>query len=235
MRRLLLASVSVIGISSTAMAQGIPVWDNAQIIQRAMQFGQTAQSWATQARQMKATYDQVSNVVTSLTGPRPMDGVAASLGMVGIYLPGLQSGSVTDAFWGMSSYGAAAQTLQRNMAAIPTNGELDLKEILLRQTGLANRWENAMAAFRVSETRNTAISELRAKAGRTMDLQESMALQNRIAAEQAALTNEADRAQYVIAMQQIQDRVQEARDREAGRLSSLAWAQSTQGAWNVRW
>jgi hypothetical protein len=200
-----------------------------------MQFGQTAQSWATQARQMKAEYDQVVNVVTSLTGPRPMDGVAAGLGVAGIYLPGLQSGSVTEAFWGATSYGAAAQMVQRNLNELPVGEDFDAKEMLLRRTGLANRWENAMAALRSSETRNSAIEELRAKAGRTADLQEGMALQNRISPEMAALNNENDRAQYVLALHQVQDKVQEMRDREAGRAGSQRWADSTRGAWDVKW
>jgi type IV secretion system protein VirB5 len=218
-----------------ASAQGIPTYDNAQIIQRAAQFGQDME----QARRLysvsMSTRDQVAGVWRASTGGRPMDALAQVLGMFGIFLPGLQSGDVMQALSGASSYGQAANTARVLFFAEPNGQDEEAREMALRRMSLANRWEDAKTAYRAAEQRLEGIKELRDRAGRTADLQESAALQNRIAAEQAALQNDSDRTQRMLAMQATQAQVEALRDREAGRQSSERWYQASARAWNVRW
>ena len=235
MKRTLLATTLLVIAPFTASAQGIPVYDNANIIQRATQFGQTIQHWNSQRVGMQNQFNQLAGIYGAATGGRPMDALGQVLSAAGIYLPGLQSGDVMQALAGASHYGNALETVQRNLLALPVGTDPDAVEMGLRRSALANRVEHALEAVRAAETRLTGLRDLRDRAGRTADIQESMALQNRISAEQASLMNDNDRTQQFAALAAAQDRVEAMRDREAGRQASQEWYDATKHVWSVRW
>ena len=235
MKRLLLTSVSILALSSTAKAQGIPVYDNASIIQKATQFGQEMSRWATQAGQMKTQIDQLVGVYNSVTGPRPLGAIGSVLGDFGIQLPGISNAEVVNALSGNMTWREAASLAQRNVYALPRGDDREAQEMGQRRLSLANIQQDVRDAISAVELRAVGISALRAKASQTMDIKESMDLNARIAAEQAALQNATERSQRMATLVATQQRIDEMRDREGGRQSSQNWYDNTKGVWDIRW
>lgn len=235
MKRLLLATASALALSSAAKAQGIAVFDNAAVIQKAMQFGQEMSRWATQAGQMKTQIDQLVGVYNSVTGPRPMGAIASQLGNFGVQMPGIPNSQVVNALSGNMTWGNAAALAQSNTYALPQGSDAEAREMALRRLSLANLQQDARDAIGAAETRTAAIGELRAKAGQTTDIKESMDLNARVAAEQAALQNANERSQRMATLAATQQQIDAMRDREMGRQSSATWFENTKGVWDTKW
>ena len=227
MKRALLATTFLVIAPFTASAQGIPVYDNANVIQRAAQFGQTIQQWNSQRIGMQNQFNQLVGIYGAATGGRPMDAVGQVLGMAGIYLPGLQSGDIGSALSGASQYGEAAEVIRRNLLAEPIGDDPDAVEMALRRTGLANRFADAVTSVRAAET--TAGGHHRTplprRPHRRPPGKHGAAKPHRRGASRAH-QRQRPHATYAGAAS-TQDRIEAMRDREAGRQSSQRWFDAT--------
>ncbi|MDO9712546.1 type IV secretion system protein [Paracraurococcus lichenis] len=235
MRRMLLATAAALALAGPAWAQGIPVYDNASIIQTATAIAKDAAYWAKQAAQMKSQLDQAIGIYNGITGPRPLYTIGGVLANFDLQLPGISNFQIANALQGNFTWGDAAALARGNTYAEPTGDDPEAREMALRRLSLANLQQDARDAIAAAEARVLGISALRAKASATADLKESADLQARIAAEEAALQNDTGRAQRMQLLATTQARVDEMRDRELARLSAATWYDNTKEVWDVRW
>jgi hypothetical protein len=240
-RRLLLASAALVATAGQAGAQAI-VNDPPAIVQRAiqhgetlLQWGSTIRSWKEQLEGMQRQYMQIRATYDSLTNGRSFGSVGQMLMDEAMRRPGAPSNRIAGALAGVDTFAASSSYMARNSFRAPTGTDYEALEMQRRSQSLANIQSNAMEGIETAERRITGLLEFLGIVESQKDLQASAALGNRVASEQVALQNEADRLKRLEIMIATQRDVNTMRDREAGRAASQSWYDNTAGAFDVPW
>jgi hypothetical protein len=214
-----------------AGAQGVPVYDNANIIQRGLQFIQTMAQWKSQLEGMTRQYDQNYRTANSLAHTNSVQGLASDLSRLSNTVPG--SGQVGDLMHGLSSAAGSAAQVSRFGASISTAPGASAADITRRVQAVANIQAIAVQQARFAEQRIAGIQELMGRIDGQPDAQASAALGNRIQAEAATLAVQQQQVAQLQVLQAAQEREETLRQEERGRQSAQQLGQATEWAWGA--
>ena len=231
MKRILLAGASALVLVAAmlpapAAAQGITVYDNANLVSRGLQHTETLRQWATQARDMERQYGQLRSTFEAIAHTNSVSGLASNLGGLANTIPG--AGEVSGLLRGVGSIGNAGAILQGNRVFSATGSDFSATELHRRAQGLANIQALAYRQMQASEQRALGLQELLEEIDGQPDLQASAALGNRIASEQTFLAAQQQQLAQLQIMQRSQEQVDVLRVEERQRRDAEAYRDSLQ-------
>lgn len=236
MKRTLLAAASALALAlsappSPAAAQGFPVYDKANVIQRAIQHGQTILQWKSQLEGMERQWLQVYRTANSLAHTNSVQGLASNLTQLSNTVPG--SGQVGDLMRGVGSAAGSAGQVAGFARSITTGAGFTAADISRRVQAVGNIKAIALQQARSAEQRIGGIRELLGQIDAQPDAQASAALGNRIQAEGATLAVQQQQLAQLQVLQQAQEREDALRQEERGRQSAEELGQATEWAWGA--
>ena len=198
---------------------GIPVIDFANLAQAIQQVA----SWLQQYQQMVQQLQQMQQQYAAITGGRGMEALLPMTNAARNYLPPDYSQLMQAVNGASSTYAGLSGQVQSITAAnaVLTNTQLSSMTPQMRQVVEQGRKSAAMlSAMTQTAQQNTsqrfaALQQLITQIGAAGDDKAIQDLQGRIGAEQAMLTNEANKMQALYQMAQADQLVQAQRRREA--------------------
>ena len=232
-RYLLLAACAPLALAHPAMSQGLPVYDNANVIQRGLQHGETLRQWASQVREMERHYRQLQATYQSVAHVNSVGGLAHVLGVPGVRSPMPSATSLGGIASGLDRAADAGRFVRRNTHFDPTGNDWAAREMRRRSVAVANIQSVIERNVVAAEQRLRGITELQTEIDGQPDIQASAALGNRIQAERLALQNHQSAQQDLLALQAAQQRVDEQRLVEKGREDAEEHVRSTDWAWGA--
>lgn len=233
MTRIMLAACAACALVQPAAAQGVPVYDNANVIQRGLQHGETLRQWASQIREMERHYRQLQATYRSLSHANNVGDLARVLGVPGVRSPMPSATTMGGIASGLERAAEVGRFIGRNTHYDPTGDDWAAREMRRRSVAVANVQAVIERNMLAAEQRLRGIAELQAEIDAQPDVQASAALGNRIQAERLALQNHQTAQQDLAALQVAQQRVDEQRLMEKGREDAEEYARSTDWAWGA--
>lgn len=243
MKRLLLAGVSALALSlvvpiGPAEAQGLPVYDNANLLDRAMQHVETLAKWGQQADHMMQQIRRAEAAYNAATGVRDLGTAVQAMGVLGIRNPlpvnpyavqGLLQG--TGGVGGMSSNlgNLFTGSLGQNRV-YETQGESWIeREINRNGSGLAGAQALSLQLYQSAAERMGLLDALRGRIDTADDPATRDSLIAQFAAENGAIQNQALQAAALGNFMQAQialqpQRIQERRAQEVNEIMADARA-----------
>jgi type IV secretion system protein VirB5 len=208
-----------VGMAPTHARAGIPVIDVANLAQAIQQ----VLSWAQQYQQMTTQLQQQVQQIQAITGGRGMEALLPMTNAARNYLPPDYSQLMQAVNGASSTYAGLSGQVQSIMAAnaVLTSSQLGTMTPQMRQVVEQGRKSAAMlSAMTQTSQQNTsqrfaALQQLITQIGAAGDDKAIQDLQGRIGAEQAMLTNEANKMQALYQMAQADQFLQAQRRREA--------------------
>jgi type IV secretion system protein VirB5 len=221
MRKFILAFVVALSASIVPMSAraGIPVIDVANLAQAIQQ----VLAWAQQYQQMVQQLQQMQQQYAAITGGRGMEALLPMTNAARNYLPPDYAQLMQAVNGASATYAGLSGQVQSIAAAnaVLTNAQLGTMTPQMRQAVEQGRKSAAMLSAMTqtsqqnSSQRFAALQQLIAQIGAAGDDKAIQDLQGRIGAEQAMLTNEANKMQALYQMAQADQLVQAQRRREA--------------------
>jgi type IV secretion system protein VirB5 len=221
MRKTVLSFVfaAFVGLAPLQARAGIPVIDLANLAQAVQQVA----SWIQQYQQMVQQLQGQAQQISAITGGRGMETLMPMTNAARNYLPPDYAQLMQAVNGASSTYAGLSGQVQSIMAAnaVLTSSQLGTMAPAMRQTVEQGRKSSAMlSAMTQTAQQNTsqrfaALQQLITQIGAAGDDKAIQDLQGRIGAEQAMLTNEANKMQALYQMAQADQLVQAQRRREA--------------------
>jgi type IV secretion system protein VirB5 len=221
MRRSILSLAAALFVSLAPMQAraGIPVIDLANLAQAVQQVA----SWIQQYQQMVQQLQGQAQQISAITGGRGMETLMPMTNAARNYLPPDYAQLMQAVNGASQTYAGLSGQVQSIMAAnaVLTSSQLGTMTPAMRQTVEQGRKSSAMlSAMTQTAQQNTsqrfaALQQLITQIGAAGDDKAIQDLQGRIGAEQAMLTNEANKMQALYQMAQADQLVQAQRRREA--------------------
>lgn len=208
-----------VGLAPMQARAGIPVIDFANLAQAIQQVA----SWLQQSQQMVQQLQQMQQQYSAITGGRGMETLLPMTNAARNYLPPDYAQLMQAVNGASSTYAGLSGQVQSIMAAnaVLTSSQLGTMTPQMRQVVEDGRKSSAMlSAMTQTAQQNTsqrfaALQQLITQIGAAGDDKAIQDLQGRIGAEQAMLTNEANKMQALYQMAQADQFVQAQRRREA--------------------
>ena len=209
----------LVALSPMQARAGIPVIDVANLAQAVQQVA----SWMQQLQQMAKQLQQMQQQYAAITGGRGMETLLPMTNAARNYLPPDYAQLMQAVNGASSTYAGVSWQVQSIMAAnaVLTSSQLGTMTPAMRQTVEQGRKSSAMlSAMTQTAQQNTsqrfaALQQLITQIGAAGDDKAIQDLQGRIGAEQAMLTNEANKMQALYQMAQADQLVQAQCRREA--------------------
>ena len=221
MRKSILSFVlaAVVGLAPLQARAGIPVIDFANLAQAVQQVA----SWIQQYQQMMQQLQQMQQSYAAITGGRGMETLLPMTNAARNYLPPDYAQLMQAVNGASATYAGLSGQVQSIVAAnaVLTNQQLGTMTPAMRQLVEQGRKSSAMlSAMTQTAQQNTsqrfaALQQLISQIGAAGDDKAIQDLQGRIGAEQAMLTNEANKLQALYQTAQADQLLQAQRRREA--------------------
>lgn len=210
---------AVVGLAPLQARAGIPVIDFANLAQAVQQVA----SWIQQYQQMMQQLQQMQQSYAAITGGRGMGTLVPMTNAARNYLPPDYAQLMQAVNGASATYAGLSGQVQSIVAAnaVLTNQQLGTMTPAMRQLVQQGRKSSAMlSAMTQTAQQNTsqrfaALQQLISQIGAAGDDKAIQDLQGRIGAEQAMLTNEANKLQALYQTAQADQLLQAQRRREA--------------------
>jgi type IV secretion system protein VirB5 len=220
MRKFVLSFVVAASAAIAPMAAraGIPVIDFANLAQAVQQVA----SWLQQYQQMVQQLQQMRQQYAAITGGRGMEALLPMTNLARNYLPPDYAELMQAVNGASATYAGLSGQVQSIIAAnaVLTSGQLGAMTPAMRQTVEQGRKSAAMLAAMTqtaqqnTSQRFTALQQLITQIGAAGDDKAIQDLQGRIQAEQAMLTNEANKLNALYQTAQADQLARQQRQRE---------------------
>lgn len=196
---------------------------------------QQAKDMLSQLNTLHQQYDTLRSQLAAISHvPQEAMGAASSLTqMPSLQNPFPQAGSLQGLLNGSSPLSSATTFLDGNRVYAPSGTDFAATEMLARGQSTANLQSIATGAMQAIERRASSLREFFGTIGSSPDVQETSAIQARLAVEQNFVSGQQVQATQLANLIALQNRVDQQRASEAARRNEEELQEHTASAWDA--